>query len=90
MGILGDNDSALQNALTLSGRGPLHSVAREIAWRQAAFKWVFTVAHLPTESNTTADALSRMHAPESARLPTRLKHVPQIEPPSVAQLWQAV
>jgi hypothetical protein len=82
--------SALQNALSLNGRGPLHHIAREIAWRQAAFRWVFTVAHLPAESNSVADDLSRLHAPQGASLPACLKDVARVEAPPVLALWQAM
>ena len=78
MGILGDNVGALQNALSLSGKGPLIAVAREIAWRQAAQGWFFSVGHLPTESNTVADALSRRFAPAPAEFPTLLTDIPEM------------
>ena len=91
LGVLGDNVGALQNALSLSGKGPLLTVAREIAWRQAAEGWHFSVGHIPTESNTVADALSRLSAPEPASFPDALRDVPEM--PVIEQgraIWRAL
>ena len=64
--IIGDNIPALQNTLDLKGRGALMAISREIAWRQARFRWRFDVGHLPSEFNKAPDALSRFaaHSPE--------------------------
>ena len=57
--ILGDNTGALSDALSLKGRGPLMSVSRELSWRSARRRWLYSVGHLPAEHNVVADALSR-------------------------------
>ena len=59
LAVLGDNTSALQDALHLKGTGPLLAIARELSWRQAKGGWLFEVGHVPAKSNTVADALSR-------------------------------
>ena len=87
--VLGDNTAALQSALDLKGRGPLLAAAREISWRQALYGWSFSVGHLPSEANTVADALSRIHSPEPARFPGILRSVPQAQFPDQAELWRA-
>ena len=67
--VLGDNTSALQDALTLSGKGIMNSVAREISWRQSRRRWSFDVGHLPSEYNVVADALSRTTDPKGCAWP---------------------
>ena len=59
----GDNIGALTGALNLVGRGAMLKVAQEIAWRKVRQEWHYRVAHVPTERNTIADALSRLMAP---------------------------
>ena len=86
--ILGDNTAALQDALDLKGRGAMLAVARELAWRKARHRWAFVVAHLPSEDNTTADALSRIASPESAAMPLSVAHALRLRPASVKKLWK--
>jgi len=64
--IFGDNLGALQGALHLRGRAGLSKITRELSWRKARHQWRFSVGHLPTEANLTADALSRLTAPEGS------------------------
>ena len=86
--VLGDNTAALSNALRLRGLGPLQAIAREIAWRQAIFRWSYEVGHLPSENNRAADALSRLHAPERSQIPPELRQATEILPPALADMWQ--
>ena len=69
--VLGDTTAALSSALALKGRGPMLAVARELSWRQARRKWAFDVAHLPSEYNVVADALSRTADPKGCAWPAR-------------------
>jgi hypothetical protein len=87
--VLGDNTAALQSALDLKGKGPLLAAARELSWRQSLYEWSFSVGHLPSEANTVADALSRLHSPEPAQFPRDLRNVPQAQFPDQAELWRA-
>ena len=61
---LGDNTSALQEAITLRGRDSLAGPSQIIAVLDCRRSLCLQVAHLHNEANTTADALSRLHAPE--------------------------
>ena len=86
--ILGDNTGALQNAVSLKGKGELMAIAREISWRQAREKWAFSVGHLPSEHNVVADSLSRRYDPDPLPLPTCLRNATQVSAPSVRLLWK--
>ena len=82
--ILGDNLSSLTRAIELQGRGKLTAITREISWRRVRLGWRYAVAHLPTEVNATADALSRLSAPEGSDIkpfPSDLKGARQIDNP---------
>ena len=90
LAILGDNTAALQNALSLKGRGPLLAVAREVSWRKARRSWCFEVGHLPSESNTIADCLSRVADPKGKGWPSEaLASAAQAAPPRLRDLWIA-
>ena len=86
--IMGDNTAALQDALDLKGRGAMLAVAHELAWRKARHRWAFVVAHLPSEDNTTADALSRIASPEPAAIPRSVAHATRVRPAPVKNLWK--
>jgi len=88
--LAGDNTAALQNAIALKGRGAMLALARELAWRRARFQWQFSVGHLPSESNSVADALSRLSAPSSASMPRCLKDSREMAPPDVRAIWVAM
>jgi len=66
LAIAGDNTAALANAISFRGRGGLHRISLEISWRKVRYAWRYQVAHLPSEGNTIADALSRTSAPEGS------------------------
>ena len=87
--LAGDNTGSLQNALALRGRGPLLAVAREITWRRARLKWSFSVAHLPSEHNTVADALSRRGGPLPQPRPACLRDALQRKVPDLGSVWLA-
>ena len=89
--LLGDNTGALQNALTLKGRGILMAVAREVSWRQAKYGWCFQVGHLPAEANVVADALSRVADPaRKTRWPDyALGDALAVKPPRLQDIWLA-
>ena len=61
--VLGDNVPALQEALTLKGRGLHGELAQALAVLVVSRSLAITVGHLPTEANTAADALSRLTEP---------------------------
>ena len=64
--ILGDNLPALQEALDLKGKGAQEPLAQALAVVVSARSLALTVAHLPTEANDLADALSRQSGPANA------------------------
>ena len=90
--VLGDNIGALTTLPKLKGKRDYLAVAREIAWRQAAFRWQPVPAHKPSELNTLSDALSRLHAPvgsERRSFPPALKAVLHTPGPDLDSLWKA-
>jgi len=87
--ILGDNTASLQQSLRLRGRGAMLAISRELSWRQARFHWRFAVAHLPTERNAVADALSRLSGPSAADFPAALAGKPRLVVPDLCAVWQA-
>ena len=89
LAMIGDNKGSLQLALSMRGRGAMAAVCREIAWRRIRGRWLFDVGHLPTESNKTADLLSRLSSDASAHVtvPADLTHACRIAPPAIDTLW---
>jgi hypothetical protein len=89
--IQGDNMAALSDAIALRGKGAIpgmNIIARELAWRKAAFGWEYQVAHLPKELNLLADALSRAASIPPAPQPvfptgTRQRNAPDLS----SQVW---
>ena len=67
--VLGDNLPALQEALTLKGRGLQGELAQALSVLIVSRSLTITVGHLPTEANTAADALSRLAEPLGKRNP---------------------
>jgi len=67
LAILGDNMAALNGAISLKGKSEIALITRELAWRKVRFGWHFACAHLPSEHNELADALSRLTAPRGNR-----------------------
>ena len=87
--VWGDNIAALQDAISLKGRGHMLTIARELSWRQARWPLHFDVAHLPKDLNVAADALSRLAAVPVSSLPTELLHVPRVPADSWETVWRA-
>ena len=87
MGLFCDNIGALTAAVSTRGRGDLARVCREIALRQARLGLVIAVGHIPSELNTWADALSRVHAPSPAAVPEELLRLTRRTPPHLGQLF---
>ena len=58
---------ALQEALTLKGRGLQGELAQALSVLVVSRSLAITVGHLPTESNTAADALSRLAEPRGLK-----------------------
>ena len=88
--VLGDNTGALNNALSLRGKGPLEAISRELSWRQARRGWLFDVGHLPSEYNVVADALSRAADPKGVGWPSEaLASAAEVSPPRLRDLWIA-
>eukprot|EP00972_Heterocapsa_arctica_P108670 16001648-Heterocapsa_arctica.AAC.2 len=79
--------AALSDAIAFRGKGTvpgMNVIARELAWRKAAFGWQYAVAHLPKELNVLADALSRAASVPPAPQPvfptsTRKRAAPDLE-----------
>ena len=87
--ILGDNTAALQEALSLKGKGPLGDLAQIIAVLRCSRSLALTVGHLPTEANEVADALSRQFdMPCSAWPFSPEQKVVRDEPLRPAKLWE--
>eukprot|EP00971_Amphidinium_carterae_P125058 2477746-Amphidinium_carterae.1 len=74
-----DSLSACRAFLKTTYKSPLLApIARELAIDMALQCYQITeVVHIPGVSNTVADALSRLHAPEPKRLPDAVKGLPQ-------------
>ena len=91
LAVLGDNIGALSGGANLRGKGPLAAIARELAWRKVRLQWRFATGHLPSEANTAADALSRLHAPSASAehkdFPAELLKCKQLWPPTFAEFW---
>jgi len=63
--VLGDNLASLTLALNFKGKAGLAKISRELSWRKVRGAWRYAVAHLPSEHNSIADALSRTAATNS-------------------------
>jgi len=90
--ILGDNVASLSCAVSFKGKGALCQISREIAWRKVRRQWRYIVAHVPSEQNQTADALSRTAAPrattEERSFPAAaLKGATRVEPARLDSWW---
>ena len=72
--LYGDNTAALQAALSLKGRGPQLKLVQALAVLRSARTLDLEVAHLPTEANLAADALSRQFGPHSDRKEWPFEH----------------
>ena len=86
--ILGDNVASLNLALTMKGHKTLGKISREISWRRVRLGWRYLCGHLPSEQNTTADSLSRLHVDTVFHeIPAELAHATCLQPPCLAASW---
>ncbi len=88
-----DNISACRVLLKLVAHSPsMNQIARELALDFAECSHPPTIAeHVPGISNILADALSRLYAPEAAKVPTALVGIPRISvPPRPRQWWRSL
>ena len=86
--VLGDNTAALQEALSLKGKGAVADLAQVLAVLQCSRSLTLTVGHLPTEANTAADALSRQFDSPRAAWPFSPEQRVQLDTPlKPADLW---
>jgi len=92
--ILGDNVASLGFAVNLKGRKSHSQISREIAWRRVRRSWRYAVAHVPSEQNHLADALSRTCAPAGSDhqcFPTEaLSAATRQRVPDLSDWWHAV
>ena len=65
--LLGDNVAALQETLDLKGKGPQEPLAQALALLRCSRTLRLTVAHLASEANLLADALSRQSEPGNTK-----------------------
>ena len=88
--IFGDNVAALQAALALKGRGDQLKLIQALAVIRSSRTLELSVAHLPSEANEGADALSRQFGPVADRKPWPSDlgtSVTVVEPISATALW---
>jgi len=88
--VLGDNLASLNGILSLRGRKALTKITREVSWRKVRHRWRYVAGHLPTEHNTSADALSRLSAPNAAEakeFPAELLSAAAVQCPEIKSLW---
>ena len=88
--LCGDNTGSLTLSMDLASTKQERSLLRELAWRKAQGGWLYEVAHIPSESNTVADFLSRLEelAPEQRVMPSCLEGAAQVSSPKLSKLWQ--
>ena len=88
--VLGDSTAALQEALSLRGKGIQAELAQALPVLVVSRSLSIAVGHLPAEANLTADALSRLAEPGgSYRNP--FEHQPGVirdVPVSPSTLWE--
>ena len=64
--VLGDSTAALQEALSLRGKGLQEEIAQVLSVLVVSRSLAVTVGHLPAEANLDADALSRLSEPKGS------------------------
>ena len=84
----GDNVASLQMALRGKAKGAEGALARELFVLKARFNWRFAVAHLPSENNVLADALSRIAQPgRPSSPPAEVLGAAEVPVPHLASIW---
>ena len=61
---IGDNVPSLELALSGKAKGAMAALVRELCWCKAREQLYYGVAHIASEANTDAGALSRFAQPE--------------------------
>ena len=85
---LGDNIASLNLALDGKAKGNIVSLARELAVSKARDDLMFSVAHLPAESNLLSDALSRLAQPgKSSAMPSQLVGAAEVPLGPLSSTW---
>ena len=75
----------------MKGKGALTLITAELTWRRTRLQWWYGVAHLPSEANITADALSRLAEPNDEKnIPTELMSAECLPDPDVDSIWACV
>ena len=87
--VLGDNVAALQEALSLKGKGVHAPLSQALSVLIISRSLRLSAGHLPSEANDAADALSRQSEPENAKPWPFQPHQGVIvdEPLAPAVLW---
>ena len=85
--VRGDNLGALNNSLKLKGKGHTLIVAKEMAWRTAAFRWRPLYVHVQGARNVLCDDLSRLYASEPHQFPAVLEHCKKYKAPNLLKIW---
>ena len=84
----GDNVASLGMALSGKARGAEGALARELFILKARFDCTFSVAHLPSEDNVTADALSRLAQPSGySSILSKLRGAAEVPIPDLSSVW---
>ena len=84
----GDNTASLQIALSGKAKHEMGALARELFIRRARQDWRYAVAHLLSEANTLADALSRLHQPgQRPAFPQELVGAAEVHLPPLESIW---
>ena len=65
--VLGDNTAALQEALSLKGKGVHAPLSQALSVLMIARSLRLTAGHLPSEANDAADTLSRQAEPDNVK-----------------------
>ena len=88
--LCGDNTGSLTLSMDLASTKQERCLLRELAWRKAQGGWIYEVAHIPSESNTVADYLSRLEelTPDERIMPSCLEGAAQVSSPKLCKLWQ--
>ena len=75
-------------ALRGKAKGAEGALARELFILKARLGWRYAVAHLPSEANVVADALSRLAQPGRApQLPVAVAGAAEVHVPHLSCLW---
>ena len=75
-------------ALKGKAKGAEGTIARELFILKARHNWRYAVAHLPSESNVLADALSRVAQPGRPSIPpAEVLEAAEVPIPHLSHIW---